>query len=760
MAQFARGPQSRATSQSLNAPHAALLIDFDNVTMGIRSDLTKELRNLLNSDVIKGKVAVQRAYADWRRYPQYIVPLAENSVDLIFAPAYGSSKKNATDIRLAIDALELVFTRPEIGTFILLSGDSDFSSLVLKLKEYGKYVIGVGIRESSSDLLVQNCDEYYSYSGLTGLTRAGEEPIHAASDDPWELVAIAVRQMHEQKDVMRSDRLKQILLQLDPNFDEKALGFPKFNRFLQEAANRGSLSLRKMENGQFEVAPAESMEPVVTAAAALPATAEPSAGRRERGRGRGRDRDRERAEVPAPAMAAIAAVAEPVLAPVAVTPPVAPEAPVVKEAPAIAAEARAEKPEPVPAQVTDLRGAYELLRRVTSDLTKARGAATRDSDVKRRMLEVSPGFDEGRFGFSKFSRFLRQAHDEGVIDLHRIENGTYEVSPAGRELPSAAVAAPEEARGREREREGREAREGRGMGRGRREREIRVPAAAAPEVVEPAMAAAPAPIVPAEAPKAERAPAAAPAQREERPRAAEPAAKPAAAAPAAAAAAPAAALGFRRGSRRGGAPVAPPPILAGQGVPVARAPEPAGREEVPAREAAPVEARARREAAPQPVAEAPAAAAGSPLDQLQLPTTGDAIIERLVGYNGVGRKSAEAAVSAFGPEVFRVLQEQPERVREELGSRRADPLLKGWQAEVASVDGAKRGRGARKKPATKRGEQMEVFEAPKSKRAAAKTAAAKSTTAGTRRAGKKTTARKATSRTRSARTAKAGGSRE
>ncbi|MCL6650251.1 MAG: NYN domain-containing protein, partial [Chloroflexi bacterium] len=145
-----------------HAPHAALLIDFDNVTLGIRSDLAKELRTLLSSAIIKGKVAVQRAYADWRRYPQYIVPLSESSIDLIFAPAFGTNKKNATDIRLAVDAMELVFTRPEIGTFILLSGDSDFSSLVIKLKEYGKYVIGVGIRESASDLLIQNCDEYYS----------------------------------------------------------------------------------------------------------------------------------------------------------------------------------------------------------------------------------------------------------------------------------------------------------------------------------------------------------------------------------------------------------------------------------------------------------------------------------------------------------------------------------------------------------------------------------------------------------------------
>ncbi len=160
-----------------HAPNAALMIDFDNVTLGIRSDLTKELKHLLNSDIIKGKVAVSRAYADWRRYHQYIVPLSESSIDLIFAPAFGTNKKNATDIRLAIDAMELVFTRPEIGTFILLSGDSDFSMLVIKLKEYGKYVIGVGIRESASDLLIQNCDEYFSYSDLAGLTKETDAPV-------------------------------------------------------------------------------------------------------------------------------------------------------------------------------------------------------------------------------------------------------------------------------------------------------------------------------------------------------------------------------------------------------------------------------------------------------------------------------------------------------------------------------------------------------------------------------------------------------
>src|SRR5213595_1574702 len=239
-----------------HAPNAALLIDFDNVTMGIRSDLQTELKRLLQSEIIRGKVAVQRAYADWRRYPQYIVPLSESSIDLIFAPAHGANKKNATDIRLAIDALELVFTRPEIGTFILLSGDSDFSSLVIKLKEYGKYVIGVGIRESSSDLLVQNCDEYYSYNALAGLVKFGEEEV--VKKDPWELVTEAIERMQRNKDVMRADRLKQVMQQIDSSFDEKNLGMSKFSRFVTEAAHRGLVTLTKLENGQFEVGPPRS----------------------------------------------------------------------------------------------------------------------------------------------------------------------------------------------------------------------------------------------------------------------------------------------------------------------------------------------------------------------------------------------------------------------------------------------------------------------------------------------------------------------
>ncbi|NUQ20401.1 MAG: NYN domain-containing protein, partial [Gemmatimonadaceae bacterium] len=302
-----RGPQAHATPSSspaiafqgfpggfaapFHAPNAALLIDFDNVTMGIRSDLGNELRTLLGSDIIKGKVAVQRAYADWRRYPQYIVPLAESSIDMIMAPAYGSSKKNATDIRLAVDAMELVFTRPEIGTYILLSGDSDFASLVTKLKEYGKYVIGVGIRESSSDLLVMNCDEYYSYNALAGLVKSSEE--EAVAKDPWELVTEAIQRMQRNGDVMRSDRLKQVMQEIDANFDESELGFSKFSKFTMEAAQKGLLTVTRLENGQLEVGLPEG-RPAATRPAPTRAErserpqAERTEGEGEEERGRGR----------------------------------------------------------------------------------------------------------------------------------------------------------------------------------------------------------------------------------------------------------------------------------------------------------------------------------------------------------------------------------------------------------------------------------------------------------------------------------------
>ena len=382
-----------------HAPNAALMIDFDNVTMGIRSDLQSELRRLLQSDIIKGKVAVQRAYADWRRYPQYIVPLAESSIDMIWAPAYGSNKKNATDIRLAVDALELVFTRPEIGTFILLSGDSDFSSLVLKLKEYGKYVIGVGIRESSSDLLIQNCDEYYSYNELAGLTK--ESDVTHVRHDPWELVVEAVKQMTAHNDVMRSDRLKQVMQEIDPTFNEKDVGFSRFSKFVVEAAHKGLIHLTKLDNGQYEI----SLGPGVPGAAAQPGRAARAESREEqpreaaRGGGGGggrRDEGRGRRAAAGGGGGGFS-----------------------------------------------LGEAFGLLKQALSRLGGGDKAVSAD-ELRETMIELKGGEAEP-LEVERFPKLLRQAHDAEIIDLSKERDGAYEVKLREESPPSMAAAAPEPA---------------------------------------------------------------------------------------------------------------------------------------------------------------------------------------------------------------------------------------------------------------------------------------------------------------------------
>ena len=759
-AQFARTPyRGRSGGSTTAEPHAALLIDFDNVTMGIRSDLTKELKNLLNSDIIKGKVAVQRAYADWRRYPQYIVPLAESSVDLIFAPAYGSAKKNATDIRLAIDAIELVFTRAEIGTIILLSGDSDFSSLVLKLKEYGKYVIGVGIRESASDLLVQNCDEYYSYSALTGLTRAGDEaPV--ISEDPWELVELALRQMIDNNDVMRSDRLKQVLLEMDPAFDEKALGFQKFNKFVQEAATRGLLSLRKQENGQFEVGP-PSEDGAEPAEAASGDARESRRGRSRRGRGR-RDEGRAREErkdqlelsergsadatappegaaeaaasapaastVKQPAAEAAAADTAPAEAVEAETPsatdaadepatgrgrPRRPRKSASRPATDVAGEPeqpaarpdRSTAAENVPAAgkgAGDLAASYDLLRRATGDLVRKNGPAVRDSDVKRRMLELESGWDESAHGFSKFSRFLRQAHDAEVVTLRQADGGSYEVLLGG----DGGGEEPREDRSR-----------GRGRGRSRPDRtadEAETPRAS--QVSEPAHQQREPAAAADTTPRATQATAAAERGDPSKARSQASAAESSGQQSSAQKAAQQAAVGFRRGSRGRSAPSGPPPLLEGQTARVsstaAAAPsapaaaasssekaETAGaaRPGKRARKAPAKKAASKSAAAPARAGKAAGATSGSAaakkapkggrIDaaELGLPTDAGEIANYITAYKGVGPKSVQSLIEKFGAgRVFDALETKPDAVREAMGAARADRLLEAWSEDIAA----------------------------------------------------------------------------
>jgi uncharacterized protein (TIGR00288 family) len=674
---YSRAPHRPAASADAHLPHAALLIDFDNVTMGIRSNLGQELRKLLDSDMIRGKVSVQRAYADWRRYPQYIASLSEASIDLIFAPAYGSTKKNATDIRLAIDALEIVFIRPEIGTFILLSGDSDFSSLVLKLKEYGKYVIGVGIQESSSDLLVQNCDEYYSYNTLSGLTSASEMQ-NIEKHDPWELAAKAISRMTERGDVMRSDRFKQVMLELDPGFSEKSIGFSKFNRFL-ESASRGILDLHKAANGQYAVAIGQRVAEytgagtVSTGPPASTTGATPQVAAKEPEETRGRRRGR--VDGPRTQKAGTRSGRR--------------------------SQSRAprdeERPREVPPSVDEdrLRAAYELLRSVV-DEKAARGGSVRDSEVKRQMVAKDPDFDEAALGFRKFSRFLRQAHDEEVINLERTGEGNYKISAVSNGDSAVKKAQPEDpagqpsgdgrsrSRGR---RDGRDRSSGRESKQAPDESDVEPGVESAPDV-SPVSDASPGPdILPVEAaPPVEPAaqdtaspPEATPTRLAGRRRRA-PRPKPGATVvpgPVDAVDPPASdvvvkekkddsppqpttrSMGrFRRGSRSGSGTQT-------QSVAGGRPEEDSG---AALAEEAPAEPPAR-------------AASGFTSEQTDL-------VEKMErGYQGVGRRTAERLVEEFGDRVLDVIDNEPQRIEAVLPRGRAQAVLDGRRAEREASDG-------------------------------------------------------------------------
>jgi uncharacterized protein (TIGR00288 family) len=666
--------QGGAVQAGRTARSAALLIDFDNVTLGVHSDLGRELKALINSEVFRGKIAVRRAYADWRRYPSYVVPLTEASIDLIFAPAYGSSKKNTTDLRMSADAIELAFTRPEIDTFILLTGDSDFSSTVMKLKEYGKYVIGVGMRESSSDLIIQNCDEYFSYHALTGLTRTrvGE----GDREDPWELVVRAAQKMVAGGDAMRTDRLKQVMLSLDPGFNEKEIGYPKFSRFVAEAERKGLLKLRKLPDGQYEIAIDGVRAPAPSPAGA----AVPAAPREERERRDRRDRGRRR-EAPGTEMAAVAAAGRPSVPEAApAAPPTEPSPEPVEAAAPLAAPAAAASDLAQP-----MAHALTLLQRAVRALRPRAGESVRDGDVKRKMLEVDPGFDEAKLGFSKFSRFLRQAHEFAAVDVERVDGGQYEVklgsrtfeapplveAPAPRTAGAAGYpsveAAPPAAAAAAEERVPAVSLRGR----------LRSRAATPP--------AGPPPILPGQVVRPATEPQAPPVEPVEPPVAAEP--EPAEAAP----------EPPRRRDRRGRRAVAAeavPPPLPGQvvEVPTEAGAEPveALAEQLEADAAAPAEPTPRKrrrggrgrkrqpEAEEPPAAEPPAFSA----EALGLPT-GRKEIENYLSrsYKGVGKKTAEPLLDAFGAEVFRIFAQEPERVRELLGERRAATVLEQWETD-------------------------------------------------------------------------------
>lgn len=263
------------------APNIAVFCDFENVAIGARDakyddfDVQLVLERLLE----KGNVVVKKAYADWERYKSARRALHEAAFELIEIPHVSYSGKNSADIRLVVDALDLCYTKEHLDVFVVVSGDSDFSPLVSKLRENDKKVIGVGVKGSSADLLIDNCDEFILYDDLVrskshgkrGETRRGKDkaekertkdkseakaPKQADAkgesdeiklkDEALELVVdTAESLLRDRDDGLWGSMVKQTLKRKRPSFSETYYGYRSFNQLLEDAARRGMLELEK-----------------------------------------------------------------------------------------------------------------------------------------------------------------------------------------------------------------------------------------------------------------------------------------------------------------------------------------------------------------------------------------------------------------------------------------------------------------------------------------------------------------------------------
>jgi uncharacterized protein (TIGR00288 family) len=255
----------------------ALFCDFENIALGVRDaryarfDIERILERLL----LKGSIVVKKAYCDWERYKEFKSGMHHAGFELIEIPHVKQSGKNSADIRMVVDALDLCYTKPHVDTFVIISGDSDFSPLVAKLRENDKGVIGIGVKNSTSDLLIASCDEFIYYDDLVreqksrrgtrkktnaepaaagapaadnGHAEGRERDEEGKKQEAFDLVLATLDALIDERGEegkVWGSMVKQALKRVRPGFNESYYGFRSFNRLLEEAAAKRLLALER-----------------------------------------------------------------------------------------------------------------------------------------------------------------------------------------------------------------------------------------------------------------------------------------------------------------------------------------------------------------------------------------------------------------------------------------------------------------------------------------------------------------------------------
>jgi uncharacterized protein (TIGR00288 family) len=228
----------------------SLFIDFENIALGVRDAKYKkfDINLVLQRLIEKGRIVFKKAYADWTRYAEYKREFHEAAIELIDIPQRGYTGKNSADIRMVVDAMDLATSKGHITTFVICSGDSDFSPLVSKLKENDKSVIGIGVKNSTSDLLISNCDEFIFYEDLVRETRAlpSIENLPKKQQDVFRLMLDSIQALQrENYDVIWGSMVKQTMQRKQPYFNETYYGYKSFSELLEDAQRKGLISMKK-----------------------------------------------------------------------------------------------------------------------------------------------------------------------------------------------------------------------------------------------------------------------------------------------------------------------------------------------------------------------------------------------------------------------------------------------------------------------------------------------------------------------------------
>jgi uncharacterized protein (TIGR00288 family) len=245
-------------------PLIAVFVDFENLAIGVRDMKAGkfQIQLVLKRLLEKGRIVFKRAYCDWSQYQDAVKEFHAQGVELIDIPQTRMSGKNSADIRMVVDALDLCYSKGHIDVFALLSGDSDFSPLVSKLKESNKRVIGCGVKSSTSDLLIANCDEFIYYDDLVRVAKKSPKtpkkakPEEDKKQEATDRVLEVLHSIEQDYDPLWGSTLKQALRRVYPGFSESYYGYGSFSDLLEDIQSKGLVELEYDDSrGNYKVRP-------------------------------------------------------------------------------------------------------------------------------------------------------------------------------------------------------------------------------------------------------------------------------------------------------------------------------------------------------------------------------------------------------------------------------------------------------------------------------------------------------------------------